>query len=417
MHSETIIFNGGTNNLIEPHLINEGEAQYIADAKMVSGAIETAKEKGVAVSEVYGGVHAIHYKAQDEVVASNEDRFYVEWAGFLYWSNSAGTMKRYNGTDTNDLGGHSEPLQSPTLATSGIGLLDGDYIYAVTYLHEELFESAPCDSVELTVSTNAVSITFNDTAPATATHRMIYRAGGMNPTFNLVAKLEVIEQEYTDNTSDFNISRKELTTALNDAPPSGLDMLVEVNGTLFGAVGSKVYFSKEGQPEYWSNYQYLELPTDVAGLGVVGGVVIAFTDENMYLIGGTNISNITLTKLPFQYGCKHKRTVRNIKGTLVWLSAMDEYDVVCAYSGAAVQILNITNTKMNTVEIGTRTYADFTTETYDNFSYETVNAVVSDRRYYLFLTGRTVGIYKRQPAICNRGHRCIQLPIISYSKL
>jgi len=390
MNTELTLFNGGINNLIEPHLIKDNEAQYVADCKIVSGAIETAKEKGIAVSEVYGGQHAIYYKAKDEVVASTEDRFYVEWSGFLYWSNSAGTLKRYDGTDENDIGNHTHPAQSPTVATNGSGFLDGDYVYTITYLHEGLFESAPADSVTISPARQAVKVSFNDTAPATATHRLVYRAGGLNPTFNLVEKVDISDTFYIDNTSDFNISRTELTTTLNEAPPTGLDMLVEVNGTFFGALGDKVYFSKEGQPEYWSNYQYVQFPTTIEGLGVVGGVVIAFTDEEMYMISGTNIANIQRTKLPFEYGCKHKRTVRNIKGVLVWMSAMDEYDVICAYAGADVQILNITNTKMNYVEIGSKTYADFTTETYDNFTYETTNAIVSDRRYYLFLTGRTV---------------------------
>ncbi len=390
METELITFNEGINNKVAPHLISPSEAQYCANADISNGSLISAKEPNENPSLVFEGNHAVYFKAKDEVVASDEDRFYVEWAGFLYWSNSAGKLKRYNGTTINDLGGHSAPSTVPAVVADGIGVLNGDYLYTLTYLHENLFESAPCDVVPITATDNKTLITFADTPPATATHRILYRSGGFNPTLNMVAKLEITEATYSDNTTDFSVSRREMKTEFNDPPPENLDMLVELRGTLFGAVGNKVYFSKEGMPEYWSNYQYLTLPTEVTGLGVVGDRIIAFTIENMYAIIGTNLVDIAIMKLPTQFGCKHKRTVQNIKGTLIWLAASDEYDLLCAYDGGTVQIVNRTNLKINSVEIGTNIYDDFTTETYNNFEFNTVGSISIGRKYYLFLSGRTV---------------------------
>ncbi len=390
MNIELLTFNGGINNKISPHLIQPQEAQYCANANISDGSLSSAKMPKENINLVYEGDHAKYYMAQDKVVASNEDRFYVEWAGFLYWSNSAGKLKRYDGTTINDIGGHTSPVTVPTVVPDGIGVLKGDYLYTITYKHDDVFESAPCDVVPITLTDNKALITFADTPPASATHRMIYRSGGFNPTLNLVAKIDIADTTYSDNIEDFNISRREIKTEFNDPPPENLDMFVELKGTLFGALGNRVYFSKQGMPEYWSNYNYVTLPTDVTGLGVVGERVIAFTAENMFAIIGTSIADISLMKLPAQFGCKSKRTVQNIKGTLVWLASSDEYDLLCSYDGAGVNILNRTNLKINSIEIGASIYDDFTTETYDNFNFTTVGSIAIGRKYYLFLAGRTV---------------------------
>lgn len=390
MITESIIFSEGISNVIEPYLIPNGSCQYSANAKISSGALESAKQPVEDVSLVYGGDHAIYYKAQDEVVASAEDRFYVEWAGYLYWSNAAGTLKRYDGTTINNIGGHTAPTVAPGLTVPAAGLLNGSYLYVITYLHDDTFESAPCSAVSITATNQSVLVTFGDTPPASATHRLIYRSGGYNPTFNLVAKVPIATATYTDNTSDFNISRKELTTTTNEAPPTNLDMLVEKSGTFFGALGNKVYFSKQGQPEYWSSYQYVETATDVTGLGVVGDSIIAFTDDSMYIILGNDIRTISIRKLPFKYGCKHKRTVKSVEGRLVWLSAMDEYDILCSYNGNSVEKLNVTNNQITTISIGTLQYDSFDTETFSSFYFNVLNSIVAGRKYYLFLTNRTV---------------------------
>ncbi len=393
MNREIIVFNGGINNVIAGHLINDDEAQYISNAKILSGVLSTARQPTLSALP-YNGDHVKYYRSEDEIVASQEDRFYVEWAGFLYWSSGQTgdkKLKRYDSTTVNDIGGHTPPLVAPTAVANGSGLLKGDYSYCYTYVYEDAFESAPSPIFELpAMDNNKVTITV-PTIVGNPTHYIIYRAGGINPTFNQITKEEVANLAYEDNTDDFNISRKEITTGTNDSPPLGLDMLVELKGTLFGAVGNKVHFSREGQPEYWSTYNYVELPTAVTGLGVQGNSVIAFTEENMFLISGTSIMNIQLVKLPFAFGCKNKRTVQSIKGQLLWVSTVDEYDLICSFTGSGVEILNLSNVSITaSTMLGREYYDSFTTETYDNFSFDIIGSLGIGRKYYLFTTGRTI---------------------------
>lgn len=387
MFRELKVFDG-VNNVNAPHLIAPHQSTYSANAILNNGELTShyaLLDNGTTVT----GNSVTYYKAQDEVVSSAEDRFYVEWAGLLYWSNSAGVLKRYDGTTVSNIGGHTAPASAPTLAVGTAGVLNGTYTYAVTYTYSSLFESPPCAFGSVSPANQKVTVTFTDTPGATVTHRNIYRLGGINPTFNLVATLPVATASYSDDIHDFDISRKELVTYNNDTAPSGLDMLVEIQGTFFGALGDKVYFSKEGQPEYWSDYNFVQFPKDVTGLGVFGNSVIAFTDSYMYMINGSNAQNISMSKLPFDYGCKNKRTVKNMEGRLIWVSALDDRDAICVFDGSSVQIINNFNRQGYTPTVGTTTFADYTTETYDAFTYTIQDAIVSNRKYFLFMSGRT----------------------------
>ena len=419
MLNEVVTFDGGINNLIAPHLIQANQAPYVSNANITSGQLESAKKptyRDVPLTQVPGlnkpasdncyGRNNFYFKAKNQVISSgyddgttfvDEDRFYVEWAGFLYWSNhvgdGSGKLQRWDGTNVVDLGGQVPPTAAPAVTTDGTGLLTGDYNYCYTFVYDEVFESAPSDiAATVTADTNKIKISGFPTSGVdpTPTHIKIYRSGGLNPTFNLVNQIPYGSIEYIDNTSDFKISRKELTTGTNDGPPADIDMLVESGGTLFGAVGDKVHFSKEGQPEYWSDYNYVQLPTNVTGLGVLGDTVIAFTEENMFAIQGRNVQDVTLTKLPYQYGCKDKRTVQNLKGQLIWLTKMEEKDLLVSFNGGGVTVLNFTNMKILSAIIGDFTYDYFTSETFDQFKFDVIGSTVIGRRYLLFLTGRTV---------------------------
>ena len=388
MFREITLFDGGINNLISPHFIGDNQSPYVLNADIRHGILVSQKEKKEQ-SSVLTGKYGYYYKAKKEVIRSDEDRFYVEWGGFLYWSNSIGTLKRYDGTTISDIGSHSPPVNAPTAAVGTTGLLNGDYWYTYTYVHDNVFESPPSPFTNITIANNQANISFSGTVPATATHRRIYRAGGLNPTFNLLVEIPIATASYTDNISDFSISRTELTTYNNSNPPVNLDMIVETGGVIFGAVGDKVYFSQQGQPEYWSEYNYIQVSQDITGLGVIGNSVVAFTIDSMHIITGQNMSNIQISKLPFSYGCKNKRTVQSVEGSLVWVAEMDSNDVICIFNGNSVTTANRYATSFNSSTIESLSYDDFGIEAYDTFNFDILSSMAGFNKYYLFMNGRT----------------------------
>lgn len=381
--TELIDFSGGINTQNADYLIGQNEAVYTQNGSISNGNILAIKDKnkiGTAVGE-----SACYYSAHNTVVSSSEDRFYVEYSGYLYWSNSAGLMKRYDGTTISDVGGWTTPSVLPTVsATVNTGYLNGDYWYTYTYLHENLFESAPSGIVHVTVANKTVQITFTDTPPSTATHRKLYRSGGVNPTQNLLVTLPVATTTYVDNIDDFSISREELATYNNTPPPLGLDMLIEQYGIFLGALGDKVYFSRQGQPEHWSPYSYVKLPKNVTGLGTIGGSAIAFTKDAMFMIQGSSNTDISITKLPFRYGCANKRTVKNLDGILIWYSQVAGKDIICGYDGSTVTQLSDKFPSFTSITIDNLRYDDMpSTATYNNYSLTPRWAEVFDKKYYI----------------------------------
>ena len=80
MYKELTLFDGGINNLIATHLISENQSQFIQNAKINSGVIMSQREK-VETSRVVNGKYGFYYRAKDQVITSDEDRFFVEWGG------------------------------------------------------------------------------------------------------------------------------------------------------------------------------------------------------------------------------------------------------------------------------------------------------------------------------------------------
>lgn len=383
-------FTGGVNTGIEAHAIPDNQGVFVSNAEINTGSIKS--QRTPYLIGAVAGHNARYYKAQDKVVYSTEDRFYVEIDGFLYWSNPAGVLKRYDGTTINNLGGHVAPTVVMTAVSSATaGMLDGDYTYTYTYVHTGGFESPPAPFTNaVTIARKQGTLTFTDTPPASATHRKIYRAGGINPTFNHVVELPIATLSHTDIVADMDLSREELVTHSDDPAPAGLDMLIENSGVLWGALNDMVYFSRQGQPEYWSAYNFVKLPQKVDGLGVIGGSVIAWAGSSMYKITGSSINDVSLTKLPFQYGCANKRTVKSIEGVLIWVSTLDDKDAICIFDGGSVREVTGYASDFNLPKIGESAYSDYDTETYLNFSFNIKNAAVSNKKYFLFLDGRIV---------------------------
>lgn len=381
--NELVDFSGGINAQNVNYLIAPNEAVYSQNANISNGNIQAVKDKLMVGSVL--GKSAYYYVAHNQVVSSTEDRFYVEYNGFLYWSNSAGTMKRYNGTITSDVGGWTAPSTACTTSAGTTGRLSGDYIYTFTYVYDSGFESIPAPySTVLTVSSKVVSVSFTGTPPSGAVYRRLYRTGGINPTFNRIADIPVATTSYTDSTADIDVDRQELSVFTVSPPPSGLDMLINSNGVFWGALGKQLWFSEAGTPENFPVFNYVELPSAITGIGSMGGYVIAFTQDQMFQIIGDTTDTIQVVKMPFRYGCGNKRTVKNLDGMLIWYSKVAGKDIICSYDGNTVTQLSDKYQLFTSITLENVRYADFPANaTYNNYSLAPVWAEVFDKRYFL----------------------------------
>ena len=341
MTSKLLLFSGGLQTKIAPHLVESTKALECINVDLDKGSIYPYGE-WEASTDVATGNRPFYF---DSTLITNSDatdnRSYATFGNRLYWSNGSFTaygLMRWNGTTgVNAVPPTVTSYGALTLTPTGSnGALNETYAYVYTVIDTDGIESIPSDVYYTTPVNQDVSITIGaDTVTETVSKRRIYRTGGSNPTFNLIAELDSPTLTYTDNTRDLDVSRIELTTFDNYAPPTDLDNLIECNATMWGSVGDRVYFSRNGQPEFWNPLDYVVLNEDCTGIGKFRDFIIAFTAGDAYIISGYTRDNIAIEKLPYNEGCLNHRSIANVSEYLIWTSK----NGVCSFDGSNIEIL------------------------------------------------------------------------------
>ena len=374
MIRELVQFNGGLSTKKSPHLISTNEGVICQNVDLESGTL-----KPLDSLTYVDNIPSKYFTFFDDKLIHSTDntdtRFFSQYGGRLYWSNNGyntyGLMK-YDGTsigtdavspDTTNLATNIDDIlisEHTDTDNGGRLTLGATYNYAFTIVDTDGIESAPVyHPTEITLNVASklsvkVSISDTDLADWTDVNGKnviangetlnMYRIGGDNPTYNLVREgvspdigfdCDVGFTCIRDNIADINVSRIELSTEENTPPDNDIDMLIENNGTFWGAVDNRVYFSRVGSPEFWGVLDFVVLDKLCTGIGSFGDSVVAFTKTDAYLISGDTRDNITKTKLPFAQGCTNKHSVANIGSYLLWTS----YNGICIFNGSDIQIL------------------------------------------------------------------------------
>ena len=393
MIQQIVRFDGGLSTKISPHLIQSNEGIVCENVNLEKGTLYPLSSL-TQLSTPNDNVAGKHIYVQEDIVISNQaeadDRFYDTYGGRTYWTNdSYGTygLVRYNDTDigieatapsalsTTEL---SYILINESAAVEGFLTQGAAYVYAFTIVDTDGIESAPVfkDGVDPTASKNSMElkITHANLVTIQTNHPdmvgiNVYRVGGDNPTFNLLidelseTTPDVVDDLtnylWYDKVADIDVSRIELYTFENTPPPEDLDMLLEINGTMWGSVGKKIHFARTGSPEYWGNLDYVQLDKDCTGLGKFGDSVIAFTRTSAYIITGSTRDDVSIDRLPFNQGCVQKHTVVNIDAYLVWTSL----NGICIFNGSSIEVLTKKSISWDEFgRVGNLTYDDYGTD-------------------------------------------------------
>lgn len=409
--SELVTFDGGLSTKTSSHLIARNQGVICQNVNLESGVLKPYSS--FSFVENVNGKHIISYG--DTIISSQDetdDRFYETYGSRLYWTDKsyagANGLRRYDGTNIGVDATAPDPYDQTNapisaVATNDYGQLTSDaiYTYAITVVNEDIIESAPIFLAPVTLTSSQSQVKLSVDAALIATYLPvnstvnIYRQGGDNPTFNLVVEnmspthpdvvVDGSDLYWLDNVADINVSRIELTTFEHTSPPDGLDMLVENQGTMWGVVGRKVFFSMTGSPEYWGLLDYVQLDKEVTGLGKFGGDIVAFTRTSAYLITGYNRDNVVVTRLPFSQGCTNKHSVVNVDAYLLWTSL----NGICIFNGSTIEV--ITKKTLSWDEfgrIGNTTYGD-----YDSTSLKWNSGLGFDIKYACGYQDKYYGVY------------------------
>jgi len=362
------VFNGGLNIRQAAELTNPAEARVCHNAEISTGNIAPVNDLGATV--ITSLAKPFYFISNSEWMANADVNDYLEYQSKLYWTNS-GLAQKYNGTTISNLG-IAAPTVAPVVTVGAAGVLTGTYQYVYTYYNvADGTESAP-SPISLEVAPTAQQVTASVVASTDpqVSHIWIYRIGTSILDLTKVVELSNTTAVYADNIATASLPGPILTSTTNNAPPSGLRYLVESGGIFFGALGAKLYYSRDiGDPNYWPATQTINFDEDITGLAVSSMGLLVFTRFETYVITGYSTATFTKLLLDGTQGCINSRTIRQYKGAVFFVST----DGICVLQGSLVRVIS-------RPKLGKQLYSP-------------VNAVVFDEVYYLQLVDKSLVVF------------------------
>ena len=166
----------------------------------------------------------------------------------------------------------------------------------------------------------------------------LYRIGGALTQYTLVDELPYPSSEYADTSSDLDLAGNHILDSVeNLPPPSGLQYLTEAYAMLFGALGSKLYYSKIGQPQAWPATYFIDFAENITGIGAVSNGLLVFTKYKTYIIVGSNPDAFSKYTLSSSQGCIAHSTISYVDNSLIWVST----DGICTSNGGAISVISM----------------------------------------------------------------------------
>lgn len=224
------------------------------------------------------------------------------------------------------------------LDNAKFGPLSGTYTYVYTYYNSAIgIESAPSPvSAEVKVGAGKVHLTHMVASPdPQVDKKIIYRVGGQLAKFTEVARVDNNISTYLDLTKDEDLVGDILESTNYFPAPPGLTYLTEAYAMLFGAVGSKLYYTPIGLPNAWPGDYYIECVETVTGIGVAANGLFVFTKTGTIIVSGTGPTSLAKSPLSKTQGCISHYSIVSQDGVVYWAST----DGICASSGGRPQVI------------------------------------------------------------------------------
>lgn len=322
-------FTGGVDIRNAPNLIKTNEAVNLVNVDLSSQWLKPLK----LPKDLNTTVKTYFYKWQGKIIDSDTYRTFLEYHNKLLWADPDGNgPMKYDGTNTYTLG-IPKPVNKVSLSENGSGNLNGDYNYSYTYYNSnDGTESQPNNiSDTISVSNKQVKVTNIVHSNNTQVDKIrLYRRGGNVSKLQLVIELNNVDQEYIDNTADTNLGGVICQSMNYKEAPKTLKQIQYTQGMFIAFEGNKVRWSEIGNPNYWSEFNFVQYEEDVTGIVLIQGGLLVFLKNKTYIIQGTSPHNFVNYLLDASQGCIDYKSIQYIKGQPVWMS----YDGVCSYDGA-----------------------------------------------------------------------------------
>ena len=221
------------------------------------------------------------------------------------------------------------------------------YMYTY-YDSSEGVESAPSPiSDELNLPDgNSVDLTgFLPSSNQYVDKFRLYRVGADATDFTLLIELPASTTAYNDNIKTLDALGDILESYNYQAPVIGLRNLIEAYGIMFASIGSSLYYTEIGFPDYWPAVNLIPISGDITGLVAIPDGIVIYTFNKAYMLLGTDASTFRIILLNPEHGCISHNSIKVVKNTLLWASA----DGVCALAGNSINV--ITKDKLDRITL------------------------------------------------------------------
>lgn len=196
--------------------------------------------------------------------------------------------------------------------------------------------------------------------------KRIYRVntGDTFAQYQFVDQIPQASSTYTDTKLDTDLAEV-LSSQNYQGPPDGLTGIVSLGRFFAGFVGKELYFSEANYVHAWPSAYSITLDYAIVGLGTIGNVLVVGTEENPYVVYGTDPSIMQPQKFPDPHPCLSKRSI----------SAVPEGVIFATTDG--LYLAGPTD--------GTVISKDFfTKEEWSEFVPDSMTAEVHDSKYFTF---------------------------------
>jgi hypothetical protein len=352
---------GGMKPIVNPLLLDSGDAQLARNVRLISGAIAPLRGTTTLKSTTSVTPQTIYRYG----TSSTETNYWLEFPGDvdvvrspiaadqydrLYWTD--GTAPRYapnslivSGASypgASYLLGIPKPTTAPSITASTApteAAKTESRTYVITYVSAYGEEGPPSDASAVVSVDNTQSVTVsipgNPGGNRNLTLKRIYRSStvGSRAYFQFVAEVPIATTSYVDTKSQADLG--EVLPSENwKEPPSGLKGLrMMATGVAVGFVGNTVYLSEPNLPHAWP-HQY-PLDAEIVGIGTFGQTVVALTKTFPYVLQGVDPAAMSTTKMELRQACVSKRSIVETGDGVMFASP----DGIVSIGGGGIQLV------------------------------------------------------------------------------
>lgn len=352
---------GGMKPIVNPILLESGEAQLAQNVKLISGAIAALRGTTTLKATTSPTPQTIYRYG----TSATETNYWLEFPGDvdvirspiaadqwdrLYWTD--GVAPRYSPNNlivsgasypgASYLLGVPKPGTAPSITastppTEAANTESRSYVF--TYVSAYGEEGPPSDASTVVSVNNTASVTVSIAGSPggnrNLTLKRIYRSStvGYKASFQFVAEVPIATTSYVDTKSQADLGEV-LGTEDWVEPPAGLRGLrMMANGVAVGFVGNTVYLSEPYLPHAWP-HEY-PVDADIVGLGTFGQTIVVLTKTFPYMIQGVDPAAMSTTKMELRQACASKRSIVETGEGVMYASP----DGLVSIGGGGVQLI------------------------------------------------------------------------------